>query len=199
MAASKSLKIVSASRPATAAGLSSARSGRGAQPNDSVINRRFSSRTASRFCGFSTATKIRFAGPPPLPDHSPATGMLAPLERREGGENPYAVHADLIAAMQELVGIIRTKSELEEAITRIHAMRERARRAGVTGSRIYNPGWHLALDLLTMLTVSEAVAMSALARRWFTAAEADWVAAQPVDGRTRCFLTLWTGKEARVQ
>jgi len=94
-----------------------------------------------------------------------ATGMLAPLERREGGENPYAVHADLTAAMQELVGIIRTKSELEEAITRIHAMRERARRAGVTGSRIYNPGWHLALDLLTMLTVSEAVAMSALARQ----------------------------------
>src|SRR5438034_7328622 len=94
-----------------------------------------------------------------------ATGMLAPFERREGGENPYAVHAELTAAMQELVGIIRTKSELEEAITRIHAMRERARRAGVTGSRIYNPGWHLALDLLTMLTVSEAVAMSALARQ----------------------------------
>jgi len=69
------------------------------------------------------------------------------------------------AAMQELVGIIRTKSELEEAVTRIHAMRERARRAGVKGSRVYNPGWHLALDLLTMLTVSEAVAISALARQ----------------------------------
>ena len=67
--------------------------------------------------------------------------------------------------MQELVGIIRTKSELEEAVTRIRAMRERARRVGVKGSRIYNPGWHLALDLPTMLTVSEAVAMSALMRQ----------------------------------
>ena len=90
--------------------------------------------------------------------------MVAPLERPDG-ENPYVVHADLTEAMQELVGIIRTKSELEEAVTRIRAMRERARRVGVRGSRIYNPGWHLALDLLTLLTVSEAVARSALARQ----------------------------------
>jgi succinate dehydrogenase / fumarate reductase flavoprotein subunit len=66
--------------------------------------------------------------------------------------------------MQDLVGIIRTRSELEEAIARIRRLRERAQRVGVKGSRIYNPGWHLALDLFTMLTVAEAVAMSALAR-----------------------------------
>ena len=93
-----------------------------------------------------------------------ATGMLAPFERREG-ENPYAVHADLTDTMQELVGIIRTRAELEEAITRIGRLRERAMRVGVKGSRIYNPGWHLALDLLTMLTVSEAIAMAALMRQ----------------------------------
>jgi len=93
-----------------------------------------------------------------------ATGMLAPFERPEG-ENPYAVHADLADTMHELVGIIRTRAELEEALTRIGRLRERAQRVGVKGSRVYNPGWHLALDLLTMLTVSEAVAMSALMRQ----------------------------------
>jgi succinate dehydrogenase / fumarate reductase flavoprotein subunit len=67
--------------------------------------------------------------------------------------------------MQELVGIIRTRVELEEALSRIGRLRERAQRVGVKGSRVYNPGWHLALDLLTMLTVSEAVAMSALMRQ----------------------------------
>jgi succinate dehydrogenase / fumarate reductase flavoprotein subunit len=92
-----------------------------------------------------------------------ATGMLAPFERREG-ENPYAVHADLTETMHELVGIIRTRAELEEALTRIGRLRERAQRVGVKGSRIYNPGWHLALDLLTLLTVSEATARSALLR-----------------------------------
>jgi succinate dehydrogenase / fumarate reductase flavoprotein subunit len=66
--------------------------------------------------------------------------------------------------MHELVGIIRTRAELDEAIARIGRLRERAQRVGVKGSRIYNPGWHLALDLLTMLTVSEAVARSALMR-----------------------------------
>src|SRR5687767_3934991 len=94
---------------------------------------------------------------------SAATGMLAPFERREG-ENPYAVHSDLTDTMHELVGIIRTRAELEEALTRIGRLRERAQRVGVKGSRIYNPGWHLALDLLTLLTVSEAIAVSALLR-----------------------------------
>src|SRR5207249_4541942 len=75
-----------------------------------------------------------------------ATGMLAPFERREG-ENPYAVHAELMTSMQDLVGIIRTRAELEEALTRIGRLRERAQRVGVKGSRVYNPGWHLALDL----------------------------------------------------
>jgi succinate dehydrogenase / fumarate reductase flavoprotein subunit len=92
-----------------------------------------------------------------------ATGVLAPFERHDG-ENPYAIHSELTDTMQELVGIIRTRAELEEALTRIGRLRERAQRAGVSGSRVYNPGWHLALDLMTMLTVSEAVGLSALMR-----------------------------------
>jgi succinate dehydrogenase / fumarate reductase flavoprotein subunit len=92
-----------------------------------------------------------------------AAEIVAPLERREG-ENPYALHAELTETMQDLVGIIRTKSELQQAIVRIDALRARAGRAAVAGGRTYNPSWHLAIDLQTMLLVSEAVTRSALMR-----------------------------------
>jgi succinate dehydrogenase / fumarate reductase flavoprotein subunit len=90
--------------------------------------------------------------------------VLAPFERR-GGENPYAIHSDLQETMQSLVGIIRTGSELEEAVRQLEVLKERAGRAGVEGGRSYNPGWHLALDLRSLLTVSEAVTLAALERR----------------------------------
>ena len=86
-----------------------------------------------------------------------------PLERGEG-ENPYALHHELQETMQDLVGIIRVRSELQHAIVRIGALRARAARAAVAGGRTYNPAWHLALDLKTMLTVSEGIARSALMR-----------------------------------
>ena len=90
--------------------------------------------------------------------------MLAPFET-DGGENPYAIHADLQDCMQALVGIIRTAPELEQAIGRLAGFRERLRRVRVEGNRQFNPGWHLALDLHSMLTVSEACARSALIRQ----------------------------------
>jgi succinate dehydrogenase / fumarate reductase flavoprotein subunit len=90
--------------------------------------------------------------------------LLAPFERT-GGENPYAVHQDLQHTMQNLVGIIRTESELKEAIVEIAKLRGRLERIAVEGSREYNSGWHLALDLHSMLTVSEAIARSALERK----------------------------------
>src|SRR2546425_2300600 len=93
--------------------------------------------------------------------------LAAPFahEGKEGAdENPYQVHADHEECMQGLVGIIRTKDELEEALVRLGRLRERASRVRVTGTRRYNPGWHLAMDLEVMLTVSEAVTRSALLR-----------------------------------
>ena len=66
--------------------------------------------------------------------------------------------------MQELVGIIRRRDELEEALAKLERLRARAAKASVTGSRIYNPGWHLALDLENLIGVSEAVTRSALLR-----------------------------------
>ena len=93
-----------------------------------------------------------------------AAYMRAPFET-PGSENPYAIHADLQQCMQDLVGIIREAPELEEALVRLAHLRSRTDNMAVSGGRRYNPGWHLALDLISMLTVSEAAAMSALERR----------------------------------
>ena len=90
--------------------------------------------------------------------------MLAPFERA-AGESPYAIHEDLQNMMQSLVGIFRTDDDLRHALAEIDQLKERAARVHVEGSRLFNPGWHLARDLQNMLTIAEAVTQSALARR----------------------------------
>ncbi len=92
------------------------------------------------------------------------TSALAPFEV-EGGENPYTIQSDLQQSMNDLVGIIRTASELEASLTQIEALKVRAKSMKVEGHRQYNPGWHLAIDLRNMLIVSEAIAKAALARQ----------------------------------
>ncbi|MFQ5993338.1 MAG: FAD-binding protein, partial [Nitrospiraceae bacterium] len=89
---------------------------------------------------------------------------LEPFER-SGTENPYTVHQDLQECMQSLVGIIRTEGELKKALDEIAVLRQRAHRVRVGGNREYNPAWHLALDLDSLLTVSEVVTLSALERK----------------------------------
>ncbi|QSB13864.1 fumarate reductase/succinate dehydrogenase flavoprotein subunit [Natronosporangium hydrolyticum] len=88
---------------------------------------------------------------------------LAPLSR-EGGENPYTLQQDLQDVMNSLVGIIRRKGELTDALGRLAELRERVAKVGAAGGRQYNPGWHLALDLRNMLVVSECIARAALTR-----------------------------------
>jgi succinate dehydrogenase / fumarate reductase flavoprotein subunit len=92
-----------------------------------------------------------------------AREMLTPFERKEG-ENPYTVHRDLQDVMQNLVGIFRTREDLTRALEELEKLKARAELLSVEGSRIFNPGWHLAQDLKSMLTVSEAVTRSAIAR-----------------------------------
>jgi succinate dehydrogenase / fumarate reductase flavoprotein subunit len=92
-----------------------------------------------------------------------AREMLAPFERKVG-ESPYAIHRDLQETMQNLVGIFRNKEDLIRALEELEKLKERAGRLSVEGSRLFNPGWHLAQDLKAMLVVSEAVTCSALAR-----------------------------------
>jgi len=92
-------------------------------------------------------------------------GALAPFDRTAGdGANPYQVQQTLQEMMQDLVGIVRTKQEMERALEGLAALRAREARVAVTGNREYNPGWHTALDLASLLAVSEAVTRSALAR-----------------------------------
>ncbi|MDE3102682.1 MAG: fumarate reductase/succinate dehydrogenase flavoprotein subunit, partial [Chloroflexota bacterium] len=92
-----------------------------------------------------------------------AARMLAPLER-QGGEDPYAIQSDLQDTMQDLVGLIRTQSELDEALVRIRSYRERLSRVSARGDAKYNPAWNLSLDLESMLTVSEVCTRAASMR-----------------------------------
>ncbi len=93
-----------------------------------------------------------------------ARGALAPFER-DGGEGPYQVQESLQETMQDNVGIVRAQPEMEHALQEIGKLRQRAARVGVKGNREYNPGWHTALDLNNLLTVSEAIARSAIERK----------------------------------
>ncbi|MGB9467271.1 MAG: FAD-binding protein [Candidatus Acidiferrum sp.] len=89
--------------------------------------------------------------------------LLAPFSNT-GAESPYAVQRDLQKVMQSLVGIFRTEDDLKTAFAELEKLKARAAKASVEGSRLFNPGWHLARELKSMLTVSEAVALSARAR-----------------------------------
>jgi succinate dehydrogenase / fumarate reductase flavoprotein subunit len=109
-------------------------------------------------------------GLPSLPalDQAEADAVAAEVLghfEREGTENPYAIQQSLQETMHNLVGIIRTESELQEALANIRELKERAQKMRVEGNRQYNPGWHLAMDLHSMLAVSEAIALAATERK----------------------------------
>ena len=92
------------------------------------------------------------------------SAALAPFHNT-GGENPYTLWHELQASMNELVGIIRNADEITQALDKIEMLKSRARNVTVEGGRVYNPGWHLALDLPNMLRVSECIARAALERQ----------------------------------
>jgi succinate dehydrogenase / fumarate reductase flavoprotein subunit len=94
-----------------------------------------------------------------------ATAALAPFDRGLAGENPYQIQYDLQDAMQELVGIVRVENEMEQALEKIAQLRARAERAGIAGNRQYNNGWHTAMDLESLMVVSEAITRAALLRK----------------------------------
>jgi succinate dehydrogenase / fumarate reductase flavoprotein subunit len=92
------------------------------------------------------------------------TAALAPFDRA-AGENPFALQGELQQTMHDLVGIIRTAEEMEQALDRLTDLRKRAAAAGAGGGRVFNPGWHVALDLVNLLLISECIARSALERQ----------------------------------
>jgi succinate dehydrogenase / fumarate reductase flavoprotein subunit len=96
-----------------------------------------------------------------------ARRALEPFERAANvsTEGPYKIQLELQEMMQELVGIVRTEAEMQRALEGIEALWKRASSVAVSGNREYNPGWHTALDLSNLLTVSEAVTRSAIERK----------------------------------
>ncbi len=89
----------------------------------------------------------------------------APFDRGDKAENPFTIQSDLQVMMQDKVGIVREENELNEALGELEKYKARAEHASADVNRDYNPGWHTALDLKNLLTVSEATARSALLRK----------------------------------
>ena len=93
-----------------------------------------------------------------------AREALSPFERGDG-ESPYHVQHDLQSMMQELVGIVRNEEEMQRALGKLAELRNRAAKVGADGNREYNPGWHTAMDLKNLLTISEAITRAAIERK----------------------------------
>ncbi len=94
-----------------------------------------------------------------------AIHVLKPFDNPEEGDNPYEIQAQLQDKMQELVGIARSQDSLTQALEEIQILRKKAENVHAIGNREYNSGWHTALELDCLLTVSEAIALAALERR----------------------------------
>ena len=114
------------------------------------------------------AAQFAKQNPQPSVDHAQldaaSRDALAPFEAGRK-ENPYTIQHELQEFMQRLVGIVRQQDEMLNALGNIERLWERARVVGVTGQREYNPGWHTALDLRHLLTVSEAITRCAIERK----------------------------------
>jgi succinate dehydrogenase / fumarate reductase flavoprotein subunit len=90
---------------------------------------------------------------------------LSPFDREADGENPFELQNQLQDMMQDLVGIVRTESDLDLSIEKLKDFESRAANAGCNGNRGYNPGWHTAIELSHMITVAKAIAYSAKERK----------------------------------
>jgi succinate dehydrogenase / fumarate reductase flavoprotein subunit len=142
-----------------AAGINGANRLGGNSLSDLLVFGKRAGEFAAKFAGANALGNVDNAGV-----ESAAREALAPFDRTDS-ESPYQVQKDLQNAMQDLVGIVRNETEMREALDKIGEFKKRAEKAGATGNREYNPGWHTALDLKNLLTVSEAITLAALERK----------------------------------
>jgi succinate dehydrogenase / fumarate reductase, flavoprotein subunit len=122
-----------------------------------------------RRAGAGAAEYLDRLGPKlPVPDEGEIAAAqveaLAPLHR-SGGENPYKVHAEVQETMSTLVGIIRTETEIRQALAELDMLEERAAAVSAAGGSSYNPGWHLSLDMRNIMLMARCVAAAALERQ----------------------------------
>ena len=143
-----------------AAGLHGANRLGGNSLSDLLVFGRRAGQYAAQFAQQQTAGDIH----PPDVERA-AHNALAPFERGADAEGAYHVQHDLQTMMQNLVGIARREHEMVSALDQLAGLRARAARVGAVGNREYNPGWHTAMDLGNLITISEAIARSALERK----------------------------------
>jgi succinate dehydrogenase / fumarate reductase, flavoprotein subunit len=117
--------------------------------------------------GESAARHAADAPVPQIDDAQPADAA-AEMTRYlsgPGDEDPYRLHAELQATMQQDVGIFRDQAGLSAAVAQLDGLERRAADArSPSSTTAYNPGWHLCRDVRNMLIVSGAVARAALLR-----------------------------------
>jgi len=123
-----------------------------------VFGRRAGLGASAYLDGLATRPAVR-----PADVEAASAAAVAPFTGQHG-ENAYALHQELQQTMNDLVGIIRRRSEMEQALERLEVLKKRADQVVVEGHRQFNPGWHLALDLRNMLLVAECIARAALQR-----------------------------------
>lgn len=125
-----------------------------------------------RLAGLGAAEYVKGLGKNALAinnDHIEAAvkEMDAPFEigKQADARNPYDVQKELNQIMSTYVGIFRNEEDLTTGIAKLQALKEQVKKAGVKGSKVFNPGWHMCRDLTNMMIASEAIAQSALSRK----------------------------------
>ena len=179
-----------------AAGLHGANRLGGNSLSDLLVFGQRAGRYAAEYAREQTMTK-----PAPYQVEAVAREALAPFDRTaDDAEGPYQVQFDLQDMMQAQVGIVRTQEEMQKAIDGFEALYARAAGVGVQGNREYNAGWHTALDLRNLLTVSEAVARSAILRKESRGAHfrEDHLEKDPEQGRLNTVIRRGEGGEMQV-
>ena len=152
-----------------------------------------------RLAGLAAAECAKELSTPPTVDSEEvdraAAEVLAPFERPDG-EDPFQIHRELRDHMQDNVGIIRDAEGLERGLEGLRGFKERVDRVRATGSRLFNPGWHLCADLKNMIEVCEAIALSALRREESRGAHtrADYPESTEEQGRVNTVIKLEGGE-----
>ncbi len=159
----------------------------------------FGKRAGEFAAKFAKENQLGGVDEPPIEEAS--REALAPFDRAANaqGEGAYQVQNDLQDMMQDLVGIVRREDEMRQALDGIGKLRERAARVGVVGNREFNPGWHTALDLKNLLTVSEAVARAGLERKESRGAHFREDYPEKVEAFAKVNTIVWQGKDCGMQ